>query len=231
MKTKEKKLRKNIIWGAVVSLAGIICGLLLLFYSEKMAGTDCVAFTLGFAVIGLIIAFADEVQEFSIAGNGVKLKELRLEAERKIEELDKAKTELFRLMIPQILEGSQRTLDRVDPRSVSFLKVFDQIQSFGIINELRSEIEHVLHVLLICQYGNLKVIHQSSKEIKNSFEELDSPSLLFVSLNDTKVAEFMKYNNQYKDSNVAKGDLVDGIHAYAELYAIKIKLDKLATAS
>lgn len=37
----------------------------------------------------------------------------------------------------------------------------------------------------------------------------------------------MKYNNQYQDSHVARGDLVDGIHAYAKLYAIKLKLDKL----
>jgi len=231
LKIKENKSKINAIMGVLVGFTGIACGLLLLIYSGKMSGTDFVAFTLGFAVIGLIIAFAAEVQEFSIAGNGVKLKELRLEAERKIEELDKAKTELFRLMIPQILQGSQRTLDRVDPRLVSFLKVFDQIQNFGIVNELRSEIEHVLHVLLICQYGNLRVVNQSSNKIENSFEELDSPSLLFVSLNDKKVAEFMEYNNQYKDSKVAKGDLVDGIHAYAKLYAIKVKLDKLANES
>ena len=53
------------------------------------------ALVLGFSVIGLIIAFAAEIQEFSIAGNGVKLKELRSEAEKTIEELKKAGKEKF----------------------------------------------------------------------------------------------------------------------------------------
>lgn len=130
-------------------------------------------------------------------------------------------------MLPKVLQGSQQTLNRIDPRIQSFLNIFDQIKSFEIVNELRCEIEHVLHVLLICQYGKLKVIHQRSKTIENSFDELDSPTSLFVSLNDEKVVQLMKYNDQYKDSHVARGDLVDGIHVYAKLYAIKVKLDKL----
>lgn len=227
MKDKKSKSKINIVFGIFVGLVGIACGLWLLIVLEKISGAEFVALSLGFSVIGLIIAFASEVQEFSIAGNSVKLKELRLEAERKIEELDKAKTELFRLMLPQVLQVSQKTLNKIDPRIVSFLNIFDQIKSLEIVNELRCEIEHVLHVLLICQYGKLKVIHQRAKTTENSFDELDTPTSLFVSLNDEKVVQFMKYNNQYQDSHVARGDLVDGIHAYAKLYAIKLKLDKL----
>ena len=227
LKDKERKLKSNVVFGGIVGLVGIACGLWLLISLEKISGAEFVALVLGFSVIGLIIAFATEVQEFSIAGNGVKLKELRSEAEKTIEELKQARTELFRLMLPKVLQGSQQTLNRIDPRIQSFLNIFDQIKSFEIVNELRCEIEHVLHVLLICQYGKLKVIHQRSKTIENSFDELDSPTSLFVSLNDEKVVQLMKDNDQYKDSHVARGDLVDGIHVYAKLYAIKVKLDKL----
>lgn len=215
------------MFGAVVGLVGIACGLWLLISLEKISGAEFVALSLGFSVIGLIIAFATEVQEFSIAGNSVKLKELRSEAEKTIEELKVARTEIFRFMILQILQESQTTLNKIDPRIKNFLAVYEQVQNFGIVNELRNEIEKVLHVLLIVQYGKLNVIHQSPRMLENTFNELDSPSLLFVSLNDEKVAQFMEYNNQYKDSRVAKGDLVDGIDAYAKLYAIKVKLDKL----
>ena len=229
LKNKENKLKINTVFGIIVGLFGICCGLGLLIFLEKISGVEFVALSLGFAILGLIIAFAAEVQEFSIAGNSVKLKELRYEAERKIEELDRAKTELFRFMLNQVLQGSQQTLSKIDPRIGSFLRIFDQIQSLGIVNELRREIEHVLHVLLISQYGNLNVIHQSPKTIENNFEELDSPSSLFILLNDEKVSNFMQFTNQYKDSHSAKEDLVDGIHAYAKLYTIKVKFYKLET--
>ncbi|WP_228146585.1 hypothetical protein [Acinetobacter sp. ANC 3903] len=106
MKTKEQKSKNNIVFGAVVGLTGIACGLWLLISLEKLSGTEFVAFALGFAVIGLIIAFAAEVQEFSIAGNGVKLKELRSEAEKTIEELKEARTELFRVLVQKSIYGS-----------------------------------------------------------------------------------------------------------------------------
>ncbi|OTG83472.1 hypothetical protein B9T33_03485 [Acinetobacter sp. ANC 5054] len=227
MKTKKNSLKGNTAFGVVVSLLGIACGLWLLISLEKISGAEFVAFSFGFAVIGLIIAFAAEVQEFSIAGNGVKLKELRSEAEKTIEELKEARTELFRLILPQIMQGSQNTLDRIDPRIVSFLHFFDQIKKFELVNELRGEIEHVLHVLLICQYGKLNVIHQSSKTIENSFDELDTPTHLFIALSDENVASFMRFNEQYKNSGLAKKDLIQGIHAYTKLYDIKIQLDKM----
>ena len=37
----------------------------------------------------------------------------------------------------------------------------------------------------------------------------------------------MKQSNQYQNFQVAKLDLINGIDAYAKLYAIKVKLDQL----
>lgn len=82
-------MNKNFVGGLVVAVVGFGCGLWLLVHLNKISGAEFVAFSLGFAVIGLIVAFATEVQEFSIAGNGVKLRELRTEAEKTIEELKK----------------------------------------------------------------------------------------------------------------------------------------------
>ncbi|MEG2750100.1 MAG: hypothetical protein RR939_12010, partial [Acinetobacter sp.] len=75
MKDKKSKSKINTVFGILVGLVGIACGLWLLIVLEKITGAEFVALSLGFSVIGLIIAFASEVQEFSIAGNGVKLKE------------------------------------------------------------------------------------------------------------------------------------------------------------
>ena len=147
MKTKEKESRKNIIFGAVVSLAGIACGLWLLISVEKLSGTEFVAFSLGFAVIGLIIAFAAEVQEFSIAGNGVKLKELRSEAERTIEDLKQARTEVFRFMVQKSIEfsGGWGSGSKVDERVEQFIKLFEQIEKFDCIKDLQIDISKALN--------------------------------------------------------------------------------------
>lgn len=102
-------MKKNAIWGCLVSIVGIFAGLFLLINLEKISGAEFVALSLGFAVIGLIITFSAEVQEFSIAGNGVKLKELRSEAEKTIADLKIARVEIFRLIILQVIHGSQQT--------------------------------------------------------------------------------------------------------------------------
>ena len=61
-------MKSNIAWGCFIATLGIGCGLWLLIYLEKISGTKFVTLSLGFSVIGLIIAFSAEVQEFSIAG-------------------------------------------------------------------------------------------------------------------------------------------------------------------
>lgn len=142
MKVKEKKLKINIVFGIVVGLAGIACGLWLLISLEKLSGTEFVGFSLGFAVIGLIIAFAAEVQEFSIAGNGVKLKELRSEAEKTIGELKEARTELFRVLVQKSYGSGGFCSDCiVDECAESFCELIEQIEKFNCLNKLRLEVD------------------------------------------------------------------------------------------
>ena len=228
MKDKKSKSKVNTIFGILVGLVGIVCGLwLLIFFENKITGSEFVALVLGFSVIGLIIAFAAEIQEFSIAGNGVKLKDLTNEAEKKIEELQEAKTELFRLMIPQILQDSQTTLSRVDPRIKTFLNVYEQVQKFGVVDKLRNEIEKVLHVLLIVQYGKLKLIHQSHKTVYNNFDELNSPKMLSIKLKDDMIEKIILNKQPQPNFYDEKKDVIEAIEAYSKLYAIKVRLDKL----
>lgn len=149
MKTKKNRLKGNTVFGVVVGSLGIACGLWLLISLEKISGAEFVAFSFGFAVIGLIIAFAAEVQEFSIAGNGVKLKELRSEAEKTIQELKEARTELFRVLIQKSIEfsGGWGTNSRVDERAEQFIKLFEQVEKFDCIRELQIDVSKTLNIL------------------------------------------------------------------------------------
>jgi uncharacterized membrane protein len=94
----------------------------------KLGGTEFVALVLGGVILSLIIYFSSEIQEFSIAGNAVKLRELKDEAHKTIESLKQARTELFRLLLPQALNfgGTFGTLSKVDERVEDFVNFMRQ---------------------------------------------------------------------------------------------------------
>lgn len=230
MKTKEQKSKNNIVFGAVVGLAGIACGLWLLISLEKLSGTEFVALSLGFSVIGLIIAFAAEVQEFSIAGNGVKLKELRSEAERTIEDLKQARTEVFRFMVQKSIEfsGGWGSDSKVDERVEQFIKLFEQIEKFDCIKDLQIDISKALNILMVRQFNNLEIIHNNTKSVGDIFENSAKPDLLYIGLEDEMINKILE---RYSGKKPNFDDVIHGIEAYAKLYAIKVKVDKITNES
>ena len=225
------RLKINTVFGIVVGLVGILCGLWLLISLEKISGAEFVALSFGFAVIGLIIAFAAEVQEFSIAGNGVKLKELRSEAEKTIEELKQARTELFRVLIQKSIEfsGGWGTDSRVDERVEQFIKLFEQVEKFDFIKELQIDVSKALNVLMVGQFNQLRIIHNNTKNIGDVFDESHKPDILYVALKDEIIQELIEGRQPTPNFKDIKHDVINGIKAYSELYAIKVKLDKLET--
>ena len=196
---------------------------------EKLSGTEFVAFSLGFAVIGLIIAFAAEVQEFSIAGNGVKLKELRSEAERTIEDLKQARTEVFRFMVQKSIEfsGGWGSGSKVDERVEQFIKLFEQIEKFDCIKDLQIDISKALNILMVRQFNNLEIIHNNTKSVGDIFESKEKPDLLYIELKDEMINQIIERQLTRQEFEDLKKDVIEGIEAYAKLYAIKVKLDKL----
>ena len=86
------------IIGFVVFTLCVFFGLNLL-EAKQLSGGEFVALIVAFAVIGLIISFSSEVQEFSVVGNIVKLKEVKKDAEKSIREIKAARTETFRFLL------------------------------------------------------------------------------------------------------------------------------------
>ena len=230
MKTKEKRLKINIIFGIIVGLAGITCGLwLLIFFENKITGSEFVALVLGFSVIGLIIAFAAEIQEFSIAGNGVKLNELRSEAEKTIEELKEARTEVFRFLVQKSINTSGGFCSDfiVDECIESFYELVEQIEKFGCLDNLKLDIEKSLKLILSRQYNNLYAIHKSNKKYTDPLESYDSPRNLRVKISDESIQNYLSRKIPKPTVEQGRSILNDGVEAYSKLYAIKVKLDKL----
>ena len=233
MKTKEQKSKNNIVFGAFVSLAGIACGLWLLISLDKISGAEFVTLSLGFAVIGLIVAFAAEVQEFSIAGNGVKLKELRTEAEKTIGELEEARTELFRVLVQKSIYGSGGFCSDciVDECAESFCELIEQIEKFNCLNKLRLDVEKSLRLILSRQYNKLYMLHLPNKKHTDSLESYDNPRDLRIKISDECIQKYISRKSNQFTMEEGRSELNDAIEVYAKLYAIKIKLDKLAPES
>lgn len=223
-------MNKNFVGGLIVAVVGFGCGLWLLVYLNKISGAEFVAFSLGFAVIGLIVTFSSEVQEFSIAGNAVKLRELRSAAEKTIEELKEARIELFRFMVQKSIEfsGGWGSGSKVDERVEQFIKLFEQAEKFECIKELKTDLDKALNILMVGQFNNLAIIHSNTKSIGDFFQNSDRPDLLYIALQDEMVDKILDlYGDNKPNFSEIKNDLIQGIDAYAKLYTIKVKLDKI----
>ena len=223
-------MNKNFVGGLIVAVVGFGCGLWLLVYLNKISGAEFVAFSLGFAVIGLIVTFSSEVQEFSIAGNAVKLRELRSAAEKTVEELKEARTELFRFMVQKSIEfsGGWGSGSKVDERVEQFIKLFEQAEKFECIKELKTDLDKALNILMVGQFNNLAIIHSNTKSIGDFFQNSDRPDLLYIALQDEMVDKILDlYGDNKPNFSEIKNDLIQGIDAYAKLYTIKVKLDKI----
>ncbi|MFC6053792.1 hypothetical protein ACFPT0_13300 [Acinetobacter portensis] len=228
MNKKDNKFKANIIGGFCVAIVGIIGALWLLIDREAISGAEFVALSLGFSVIGLIIAFAAEIQEFSIAGNGVKLKELRSEAEKTIEELEQAKIEIFRFLVQKSTgtDGGYYQKSNSIKRTNYFIQLFENMEKFNCLEKVDSEIKEALNVIMVDEYNQLKLVHNNAINKSYIFSKNDAPQNLYVMTNDQVIKSYGAKNSisEYKE---AKKALFNDFERYAELYAIKVKLDNL----
>lgn len=210
-------MKKNAIWGCLVSIVGIFAGLFLLIGLEKISGAEFVSLTLGFTVIGLIITFSAEVQEFSIAGNGVKLKELRSEAEKTIEELKEARTETYRILLSMIkkFEGGFDIDPFRDKRINEFWNLYRQIEKFKEVVVLKAEIIEVIDNILSYQYN---LLHQLNSNIpfENYQNQIEPNKLLVLGLNSENTV-----NKEFIDSEEFKGNMILGVEQYRKLFELK----------
>lgn len=219
----------NTVFGIVVGLLGIACGLWLLISLEKISGAEFVAFSFGFAVMGLIIAFAEEVQEFSIAGNGVKLKELRSEAEETIKQLQQARTELFRILVQNSIELSGGFADssKIESRAEKFIHLFDEVEKINRVNELKSDLQRSLKIIMLAQYNKFIFIHKNRKNLEDTFTDSDKAHFLYIALTDDIIRESYKNRSPEPNFQNEKEDIINAIGMYAKLYSIKMKIDEI----
>lgn len=212
----------SIIIGVLITGLGIF-----FLYNGKLSGTESVVLILGGVLIGLVVYFSSEIQEFSIAGNAVKLKELRGEALKTIDELKRARTETFRLMLVQVLKlsGGWGSESKVEERVKDFLNTYDVIVKFECVDDLSDDIRKALRVLITSQYNNLCFIHQSEQRIpKDNLDDLWQPQDLYIQLKDQMIENICSRTSPHPEFFEVKKDVINALDSYKELYLIYKKL-------
>ncbi|UGQ31492.1 hypothetical protein [Acinetobacter calcoaceticus] len=94
----------------------------ILLKAEYIESNDFVLLIIFSAVIALVISYFDEIQELSIGGNIVKLKEAKQELEVTIEQLKSIKESTFRMLLLKSLHhsGGLGSSNLVDSRADYF---------------------------------------------------------------------------------------------------------------
>ena len=207
------------IFGLVIAITSICIGMDLL-EQKQITGGEFVALIIAFSIIGLIISFSSDVQEFSVAGNIVKLKEVKREAEESIAGLKKARTENFRFLLKLAMRfpGGFGSGGTVDSRLSDFWILHDQIVEFGCKEELKENIHSVTNVLL---GGQLHSISQNSDDAKFPRGTIPTPQeLTIAALDNESVEKAASRNVGGGDVTKVKEALVIGLDEYKKLYEL-----------
>ncbi len=214
------------IFGLLIFSLSVIVGLDLLD-SNKLAGSEFVALIIAFAGIGLIISFSSEVQEFSVAGNIVKLKEVKKDAKKSIKELKSARTETFRFLLSLAKRHSGGLGDSgpVDERLADFWFLYRQIVEFDCKEELQENIDDVVGTLI---KGQLTSISYNSDDVSEKYHGnniIPTPSVLTIeALDSDSVEKAAKRNVCGGSVEKIKNALVVGLDEYKKLYELREEL-------
>lgn len=144
----------------------------------KISGTEFVTLTIGIIIICLAIAMIGNIEELSVGGNIIKLREAKKEADDTLEEIHNAQANLFTLMLLQSrkISGAFDTIRKVkDPRVDGFWKTYEAIKNAKLDKKVRTEILDTANFMRLVQL--------------QSVEQLSSPSVSFREANHIVSAE------------------------------------------
>lgn len=216
-----------VILGTALFIASVKFGHCLLL-SEKISGSEFVVLIIAFAVIGLVISFASEVSEFSIAGNIVKLKEVKADAEKSIAELKEARTETFRFLLSLTTKygGGLGGGNPIDERIPDFWSLFEKIFSFNCEKDLKKNILEVIEVLL---RGQIKATEYFNENISIKYKyrtEYELPTPIELSHESLQEQHLRAAADRIFGGDLPKtrNMVLIGLEEYRKLFELKNKL-------
>ncbi|RAT29951.1 hypothetical protein AU490_04625 [Lonsdalea populi] len=126
------------------------------FYMCKTTVGESITFFTICSIISLILYFSSEIQEFSIAGNIVKLREVRKKADKVLAELQVSHLAMFKFLLESSKKfgGGFASISPKDERIDDFLFLYENIEQAGLVEELAEKIAGCAELLMRAQVVN-----------------------------------------------------------------------------
>lgn len=142
-----------------------------LFYITKFTAGEVITFFTLCSVISLMLFFSSEVQEFSIAGNIVKLKEVRKDAEKAIDELKASRLTMFRFLLESTkkFDGGFTSISPKDERIDDFMFLYKNIEESGLIKELADKVAGCAALLMTAQIRSCLSYYVKNIDFQQSY--------------------------------------------------------------
>ncbi|MBS9403766.1 hypothetical protein KG088_09000 [Halomonas sp. TRM85114] len=135
---------------AVVALA-ILFLAFRFFLTERMEGGPFVSMlTLGLGLLGISLVW-DRVEQFTLFGSEIKLRNLTKSAEHMLSNLSESRVSLYRIalhLVKREAGGPDDLFDSRDERSVDALDLLREIDKADLIEPLASDITATLDVII-----------------------------------------------------------------------------------
>ncbi|CAI8807351.1 DUF1512 domain-containing protein [Pseudomonas sp. IT-P74] len=192
----------------------------------KFSGAEFTAFVVAFAVIGMVVGYAPEVQEISIVGNVVKLKEIKAEALKAIESLNKSRIEMLRVFLGLALKhgGGFGSETPVDPRARDIWPLFRLSKEYSCQKELKDELLLCVKILLASQLYSIKTRNRDARIVVSEVF-LPPFELASIAFDETGIEEALAVRSPKPDN--FKDEIRLALEEYSRLYEFKIELEAI----
>ncbi|WP_313740517.1 hypothetical protein [Pseudomonas sp.] len=213
--------RKFLIIGAIVTFVlALSLALILLIYS-RVSGAEFAAFVISFAVLAVAISCAPEIQEVSIAGNVVKLREVKAEAVAAIQSLNESRVEMLSVFLSLALKhgGGFSSGSVIDPRNYQFWYLIGLIKKYQCVDSLRVQIGGNLHVLMFAQIRQL----QERNDDVSSLDKLPMPTVFELTEAVLSPDGIAKAQERKKGADL-KREILEGLEEYLRLDQLRAEL-------
>ncbi len=193
-----------------------------------LLGTEFTVLLIAFAVIGLILYFSTEIQEFSVAGNIVKLRKVKADAEQSILDLKAAQIENFRFLISLAKRhpGGFRDGNNInDSRVDDFWMLYEEIIKIKGYEVLAQDLIETLDLILKGQLNCISDFSDNLSKIYRHSTNLPEPDdLIIEAFKSESIKQTADRNVENGDVEKIKNKLKLGIGVYRKLYRVSNSL-------
>lgn len=214
--------------GVLIAAVGSVISYYLLI-NGKLSGGEFVAFTLGIIVVGIAVGFLPEVSELSIAGNVIKLRQAKEEAENIIDVLKESQKATFKFQLAlskRLPGGFGESGVPKDRRIDDFWFVYSAITQAKLEEALSKEIFEAADYIARGQVFTIQDLSDDVKtHIPSAYEvgdQLPSKSQMTIWAMDEESIE-KSAKRHMKDRESMKLLVLESLEEYGRLLNIRSK--------